>query len=160
MIINNSTLCLVANKKFGNFHDGFIKKIEISSGNKFCQEMPWEPKQQYKSNEEKLLATGLCYFGGKLIKLIIQHYCYEWPNQPWNQEIKIYIPRANNILPNIIDYVGVDLFALSFQFKNNQIILNVSTHTIPPKDQKISIENCTTRTLCTSTKVRIIERKT
>ena len=75
MLIKTEKSCDLVNEKYGFFHDGFIKSIEVSSGNKFCQEMPWEPRKKYSSNEEKLLATGLCYFGGKLIKIAIQHYC-------------------------------------------------------------------------------------
>ena len=45
--------------RYSFFHDGFLKAIEVSSGNHFRQEMEWEKPKQYKTNEERLLDTGM-----------------------------------------------------------------------------------------------------
>ena len=77
MHLYDETTCKKFNKYFGCFHDGFIKKLEIVSGNKFLQEMPWEPKKEYANNKEKLLATHLSYYDGKLISIIVHSYLYD-----------------------------------------------------------------------------------
>ena len=158
MHLYDETTCEKFNKYFGYFHDGFIKKLEIVCGNKFRQEMPWEKKKEYANNEEKLLATGLSYYDGKLIKIIIHSYLYDWPNQPWNREIHIQIPHAEKISPKITQLVGIDIFEFAAEFENGKIKFHFAYHDIPSGLPYCSIENAHKLTLCTSKKARVMER--
>jgi hypothetical protein len=158
MHIYDESTCEKFNKYFGYFHDGFIKKLEILSGKNFHQEMPWEPKKEYTNNKEKLLATHLSYYDGKLINIIISHYLYDWPNQPWNREIHIQIPHAENIYYKITQMVGIDIIELAAKFKYGNINFHFVYHDIHSELPACSIDNAHKLTLCTSKKARVMER--
>ena len=119
--------------------------------------MPWEPKKEYANHEEKLLATHLSYYDGKLIKIIIPYYLYDWPNQPCKREIHIQIPHAENIYPKITQLVDIDIFELAAKFKNGKIKFHFAYHDIPSGLPYCSIENAHKLILCTSKKARVME---
>ena len=81
--------CDLANTRFNAFHDGFLRELRWQSPMRFAASMPWEPKKLFKTNEERLLATGTTPIADELLSLFICHYNYDWPNQPNTRVIEI-----------------------------------------------------------------------
>jgi len=117
MKIQNKQDVYSVNDRFNHFHDGFIKKISVISGDEFVTEMPWEKKRKFKTNEEELLQTSLLYGDKTTIEMAICHIYYDWPNQPRNRVISIRINDALKIADNLLKFVGQEIFDLKFEIR-------------------------------------------
>ena len=117
MKIQNKKDVNIVNEKFNHFHDGFVKKISVISGNEFVTEMPWEKKRKFKTNEEELMQTGLLYGDATAVELIICHNNYDRPNQPGNRVISIRTSDALKISDNLSKFVGQEIYDLQFKIR-------------------------------------------
>ena len=116
------------NARFNGFHDGFVKRIQVTTDNEFMTDMPWEAQRQFQSNEEELLAAGRCapYPGTTAIEIDVHHYNYDWPNQPLKRSI-ILRAQASRVWDRLVSLIGRDIFDLSFT-KDGDNISCVLTH--------------------------------
>ena len=105
----------IANGKFNYFHDGFFKRLQITSEDELLADLPWASKRQFAMNEEELLATGLRGWPDKAIELEIHHFNYDWPNQPSNRAILLRASGVTELLNDLLRFVGREIFVLRFQ---------------------------------------------
>lgn len=120
--------------------------------------MPWEKKKKYSTNEEKLLATGLTYSEGQLLKIIICTYLYDWPNQPYNREVHIQIPHAEKIYFKISKLVGIDIFSLAAEYEAGKVHFRFAYHDPNSGFRICSMDNANKVALCTSKRARVMEK--
>ena len=97
MIIKDSTSCKEANIYFEKFHDGFIKRICLSSGFQMQTEMPWEKPKEFLTQEEKLHDTSMLRVENDSILLCIAFFNYDWPNQPHNRIVTFEVINCSYI---------------------------------------------------------------
>ncbi len=145
------------NARFNGFHDGFVKRIQVTTDNEFMTDMPWEAQRQFQSNEEELLAAGRCapYPGTTAIEIDIHHYNYDWPNQPLKRSI-ILRAQASRLWDRLVSLIGRDIFDLSFT-KDGDNISCVLTHHAEDAGPILTMENGTTTVLFSACAVEIDE---
>ncbi len=110
-----------ANERFNNFHDGFIKRVQVTSASEFLIDLPWEPKRQFNTNADELQATRLCTGEGNSIELTIRHYNYDWPNQPRTRAIVIRATTIIEMADNLSTFIGSDIFDISFSVQKSVV---------------------------------------
>ena len=81
--------CDLANARFNAFHDGFLRELRWQSPMRFAASMPWEAEKLFKTNEERLFATGMTPIGDESLSLFFCHYNYDWPNQPNTRVVEV-----------------------------------------------------------------------
>jgi hypothetical protein len=143
------------NGKYNHFHDGFIKRIVVTSDNEFLTDMPWETQRQFASNEEDLRAAVLCHLNTTNVELDIHHYNYDWPNQPRRRAIIIRASSAK-IFDQLLSFIGRDIFALSFA-KDSACVSCVLTHHAADAGPVRSMENGITTVLFSAVKMELEE---
>jgi hypothetical protein len=146
-----------ANGRFNGFHDGFVKRILVTTDNEFLTDMPWETQRQFESNEEELRAAGRCAPcpGTTAIEIDIHHYNYDWPNQPRRRYI-ILRAQASRLWDRLVSFIGRDIFDLSFT-KDGDSISCVLTHHAEDAGPVRTMENGTTTELFSASAVEIDE---
>jgi hypothetical protein len=114
------------NGKFNHFHDGFIKRIHVTSDNEFLTDMPWETPRKFACNEEELQAASLGLPDTTTVELDIHHYNYDWPNQPLRRSIIIRATSAQ-LSDGLLSFIGDDIFDIIL-VKDRDIISCEITH--------------------------------
>jgi len=139
-----------ANERFNNFHDEFIKRVQVTSANEFLTDMPWEPKRQFNTNADELQATSLCTGEGNSIELTIAHYNYDWPDQPRTRAIVIRASTITEMADNLLTFIGSNIFDISFSVQKSVVSCIIAS----PYKQAGSI-----RTMNNSDKVLLFSAK-
>ncbi len=155
MILSNKSNLSAINDKFNFFHDGILKGIEVISGCKPLLNWPWEPKKSFNSNEDELVAVFYHVQNFNYVRLKINHYNYNWPNEPYNRMISIQAPQAVEILDSITSFVGKDISSIGFSLYDDLIECYIIYH----EDHNLwSEENSIRRTLFRAPRIRLIEQ--
>lgn len=144
-----------ANRRFNHFHDGFIKRIIVTSDSEFATHDPWEERPQFASPEEELAAAGLCLRNDTEVKLEVHHYNYDCPNQPLRRAILIRAPSATPA-DMLLSFVGREIFDLSFARDASGIACLLTHHTADAGPVR-SMANGVTTPLFRSEKMEIEE---
>ena len=142
------------NGKFNHFHDGFIKQIRVISDNEFHTHMPWEEQRHFESNEEELLASGLCCPYTITVELEIHHYNYDWPSQPRRRAIIVRASSAR-VSDQLMTFIGQEIFHLAFIKDTTGITCGLTYHTHDCVGPVCSMENGITTNLFAAEEIDI-----
>jgi hypothetical protein len=162
MIITADNGADAANKRFGRFHDGILKRVAVTSGNHYATRLPWEPPRTFASNEEELNAAGGRILDTFDISVWVNHHNYDWPNQPYNRMIVIKASDARDILPEIISFAGIFIFDLKLE-AGDGLVKCVLTYHEPGKETGRrpaiqTLENGVKKNLLSAKRIRVMER--
>jgi hypothetical protein len=120
-----------ANGRFNYFHDGFLRRIQVTSTN--LEEMP----------------------DGDIVELQICHNNYDCPNQPRDRAVLVCGICSGRIHENLIQFLGSDIFDLRFVAEAGRVSCLLTYHR---RDQFVrSLENGTQIVLFESDFIEIEE---
>ncbi len=100
---------------FGAFHDGFIKTARVTSGITFRTHNSWEDRPAFSGPEEELNAIFM--WGEEYsyrVELVIHHFNYNWPREPFNRAIVAQFHDAKDISDRLPEFIGRPIYDLTF----------------------------------------------
>ncbi len=144
MKIANPTDTQAANTRFNHFHDGFLRRLALTRDLELV---------------EVTTADGTIdqeeFWNGTFVELEIRHSNYDYPNQPENRLVSVRATACINLIENIEQFLGKDIFDLQFAPHPKGIGCLLTFHS---KDELVrSMENGTQVVLLVATAIEIDE---
>jgi hypothetical protein len=101
-------------------------------------------------------------YGGHLVRMVVAHFNYDGPNQPFDREIWI-TARVTSFAPELVSRVGTGIFDLRASDEAGEMRMDLSWHELadmPPKGAwSCSSENARRLLLWTADRFRVVERR-
>ena len=126
--VTNQAEVAAANERFDHFHDGFFRRISVSKDAELV---------------EVIRADGSLgpeeFWDLESVEIDIYHNNYDYPNQPENRLVRIKAYSCRDIFPGMLQFMGKDVFDLSFTSSQEGISCVLIYHSDDDELQEVEV---------------------